>query len=106
MLKLSLYSILVFLTSDSAGLGASEALRSAGIENIVDPKATIYLLVGTQTGQLLSWALESEGTCRSLNRLNDLHLARVTNMFCIPSGEAAGALVSNGADNCIKASLQ
>ena len=87
------------------GLGASEALRSAGIENVVDADATIFLLVGTQSGQLSLWALESDGTCRGLNKVDDFHLARVTSMFCIPSGEAAGALVSNGADNCVKVSF-
>ncbi|KAL5106631.1 WD repeat-containing protein 36 [Taenia crassiceps] len=91
--------------SDTVGLGASEALRRAGITNFVEPDASIYLLAGSESGRLSMWELESGGTCRAVNQADDFHLARVTQLFCIPSGEAAGALVSSGADNCVKVSF-
>ncbi|KAM7534686.1 hypothetical protein Aperf_G00000117711 [Anoplocephala perfoliata] len=91
--------------TDNMGLGASEALRAAGINNTANPNESIYLLAGSQSGQLSIWELESAGTCRAVNRVNEFHLDRVTNLFCIPSGESAGALVSNGADNTIKVSF-
>lgn len=91
--------------SDSAGLGASEALRCAGIENLIEPNASIYLLAGSESGQLSMWELESGGTCRAVNQADEFHLARVIHLFCIPSGEAAGSLVSSGADNCVKVSF-
>uniref|UniRef100_A0A0R3WY14 WD_REPEATS_REGION domain-containing protein n=1 Tax=Hydatigena taeniaeformis TaxID=6205 RepID=A0A0R3WY14_HYDTA len=86
-------------------LGVSEALRRAGIENFVEPNASIYLLAGSESGRLSMWELESDGTCRAVNQAEDFHLARVVHFFCIPSGEAAGALVSSGADNCVKVSF-
>ncbi|CDI97820.1 WD repeat containing protein 36 [Echinococcus multilocularis] len=91
--------------SDSAGLGASEALRFAGIENLIEPNASIYLLAGSESGQLSMWELQSSGTCRAVNQADEFHLARVVHLFCIPSGEAAGSLVSSGADNCVKVSF-
>ncbi|KAH9278744.1 WD repeat-containing protein 36 [Echinococcus granulosus] len=90
---------------NSAGLGASEALRCAGIENLIEPNASIYLLAGSESGQLSMWELESGGTCRAVNQADEFHLARVIHLFCIPSGEAAGSLVSSGADNCVKVSF-
>ncbi|VDL55749.1 unnamed protein product [Hymenolepis diminuta] len=90
---------------DTMGLGASEALGAAGINNTADPDESIFLLVGAQSGQLAIWELESAGTCRAVNQVHEFHLDRVTSMFCIPSGESAGALVSNGADNTIKVSF-
>lgn len=95
----------VFVTTDTVGLGTSEVLHRAGIKNLVEPDASIYLLAGSESGQLSMWELESGGTCRAVNQAGDFHLSRVAHLFCIPSGEAAGALVSNGADNCVKVSL-
>lgn len=88
------------------GLGASEALRAAGINNTADPNESIYLLAGSQSGQLSIWELENAGTCRAVSQVDEFHLDRVTSMFCIPSGESAGALVSNGADNTIKVGFE
>ncbi|VDD81570.1 unnamed protein product [Mesocestoides corti] len=94
--------------SDSSGITTSDVLKSAGIESLVEPTANIYLLTGSESGHLSMWQLEnseeSGGTCRAVNQVEEFHLARITSMFCIPSGDAAGALVTNGADNCVKVS--
>ncbi|VDO12614.1 unnamed protein product [Rodentolepis nana] len=80
--------------TDTMGLGASEPLRAAGINNANGDDESIYLLAGAQSGQLAIWELESAGTCRAVNQIDEFHLDRITSMFCIPSGESAGALVS------------
>lgn len=99
----------IVFRSDNGGLGAAESLTNAGISNVVDPCADIYILAGSAAGQLTSWKLDNSdgdvGSCRVVNQTEEYHLARVTAMFCLPSGEAAGALVTTGADNCIKVSF-
>ncbi len=96
----------LYVSLDTAGLTTSEALQNAGIHNVVDPKADIFILAGSANGQLTTWKLDNSdgktGSCRVVDQTSEFHLARVTSMFCIPSGEAAGALVTNGADNCLK----
>uniref|UniRef100_A0A183SPV9 Utp21 domain-containing protein n=1 Tax=Schistocephalus solidus TaxID=70667 RepID=A0A183SPV9_SCHSO len=90
--------------SATAGLPSSESLAAAGIQPMVDAEADIFLLAGTAAGSLVSWKLESDGTCRAVNQTEELHLARVVSLFCIPTGGAAGAVVSSGADNSLKVS--
>nr|VZI24586.1 unnamed protein product [Spirometra erinaceieuropaei] len=90
--------------SVTAGLSASEALQAAGIQPMVEAEADIFLLAGSASGSLVSWKLESDSTCRAVNQTEELHLARVVSLFCIPTGAAAGAVVSCGADNNLKVS--
>ncbi|KAL7053791.1 hypothetical protein AAHC03_026813 [Spirometra sp. Aus1] len=90
--------------SVTAGLPTSEALQAAGIQPMVEAEADIFLLAGSASGSLVSWKLESDSTCRAVNQTEELHLARVVSLFCIPTGAAAGAVVSCGADNNLKVS--
>ncbi|CAH8583519.1 unnamed protein product [Heterobilharzia americana] len=64
----------------------------------------VYLITGCETGYINCWQLKENGKSRAVGQARNLHWGSVTTIYCIPGGDAASAMVTSGADNCIKVS--
>ncbi|TGZ71510.1 hypothetical protein CRM22_002595 [Opisthorchis felineus] len=71
---------------------------------LADGNQDLFMVTGSTSGQVNCWQLKDKGESRPVGATQTLHWDRIVSMFCLTSGDAAGAMVTSGADNCIKVS--
>ncbi|KER27125.1 hypothetical protein T265_05748 [Opisthorchis viverrini] len=107
------YDISLLKFVQDGGAVTSIIFRSDSLENteldsylsfLADGNQDLFMVTGSTSGQVNCWQLKDKGESRPVGATQTLHWDRIVSMFYLTNGDAAGAMVTSGADNCIKVS--